>query len=196
MTKVFECTLRSLAWSLLRCIMDNAQAKFSSYLFDHIPFLKGKDIHVEIKQTLKIRIENYNNSQKWLHLWIPRLLTHNWVNFHSYSTIETEKKKQKRYIGNSLWANFRENFLQIFRVLNWEPVGVGGWNFQDLLVRMMLINGANFRKIHDMVVRSPGWFDVELPFIFTKWRWFALYSYIIFIMPLLNTSRDALPTDG
>ena len=28
---------------------------------------------------------------------------------------------------------------------------------------MMLINGANFIKIHDMVVRSPGWFDVELP---------------------------------
>ena len=37
------------------------------------------------------------------------------------------------------------------------------WYFEDFYISMIPTTGTNFKKIHEMRVTCPGWFNIELP---------------------------------
>ena len=49
-----------------------------------------------------------------------------------------------------------------------EPQGVSSWNFQSFYISVIPANGAKMKKFWEVRVSCPGWFDMELPFLFFK----------------------------
>ena len=51
-----------------------------------------------------------------------------------------------------------------------ESKGVRSWNFESFHISMIPTNGAKIKKFWEVRVSCPGWFDMELPFLFFKKR--------------------------
>ena len=55
------------------------------------------------------------------------------------------------------------NFSLFKNAIKSEKLGVRGYYFQDFHISMIPTNGKNFKKIHEIRVTYPEWFNMELP---------------------------------
>ena len=55
------------------------------------------------------------------------------------------------------------NFSLFKNAIKSEKLGVRGYYFQDFHISMIPTTGKNFKKIHEIRVTYPEWFNMELP---------------------------------
>ena len=62
------------------------------------------------------------------------------------------------------WVLPLSSFLSFFKnAIKFEPLRVREQYFQDFHISMIPTTGKSFKKIHEVRVTCPGWFNIEFP---------------------------------